>query len=103
MSKAAKKKRTVKKNVFLNEYVLLTLNLNINKMEQDDNGSSQLIKPLQLKGWLIKEDREFLYLGDDQETISFYIKKENIAYVECIAIVDELDEKLDEYKEGISN
>lgn len=106
MPKATKKKRkqqSPNKNIFLNQYVLLTLGMNINKVEQNEDGAIQYNKPIQLKGYLIKEDAEKLYLGDDPSAISFYIKKHYVAYVECIAIIDELDEKLDELKDGISN
>lgn len=97
------RKTKKKKHIFLNEYLLLTTKLQVNRTNSDENGASQEVKPLQLKGWLISEDGTHLYLGDEPDEISFYIRKDEVVYVERLTLIDELDEKLDEYRDGISN
>jgi len=93
------------KILFLNEYVSITVKMNVvvNVTESMDNFSSQAVRPVILKGWLLDKDEENTYLGDDEFEISFYVKNDLVAIVEKIAYTDELDEKLDELKEGISN
>jgi len=93
------------KILFLNEYVSITVKMNVivNVTEPMDNLSSQAVRPVILKGWLLDKDEENTYLGDDEFEISFYVKNDMVAIVEKIAYTDELDEKLDELKEGISN
>lgn len=94
-----------RKHIFLYEHVLLTLKMNLQKTEYQEGQGLEYNKPIQLTGWLLDSDDEELYLGDNGEDgeVTFCVKKDIIAYIEKVPMVDELDDKLDAFKEGISN
>ena len=95
MRKNAKMK-VFKKNPFLNQRVLLTLKMNVQKTEYGDGQSLELIRPITMPGYLLAEDEIRLYLGDTEDEVSFYVDKQNIGFVEKLIEVDKYDTMMDD-------
>ena len=95
MRKNAKTKVS-KKNPFLNERVVLTLKMNVQKTEYNEGQGTELIRPITMPGYLLNEDENYLYLGDGPEEISFYVDKTTIGFVEKMLEVDKYDTMMDD-------
>lgn len=67
---------TVLFDTFVGEYVKITFKTVIT----DGN----LTIPMSANGYLLEEDGMYFYLGDDNEEVSFAIKKREIAMIEII-------------------
>lgn len=84
-----------KKNPFFHEYVQITLNVTLKKTRYTDSDQTEYTQPFAMQGYLLDENEDYLFLGDDLEAVTFYVNKTNVAYVEVIVKKDKYDDMID--------
>ena len=102
--KASKQRDLVK--VFKNQYVQITLKMNVQKSEYRDGVGTDLVHPVTISGYIIGQDGQSIFLGENNKReITSSINKEMYGIIEIIGPPkDHYDEILDSFKDdGVMN
>lgn len=67
---------------FIGEYVEIILKVFSSFQEENEHGISGGSVPTSVKGFLLETDDTYYYLGDEPNSISRAVKKNDVSYVE---------------------
>lgn len=87
-------------SIFVGELMALTLKLKLTGQEASDDGSvSMSEEPLQIMGYLLEEDENYYFLGEDPRQATVAVKKDEVMFAMVVQPADIEDSVLD----GIPN
>jgi len=86
--------------IFVGELVAITMNFKITGQEMDEDGSGKMTEePLTAIGYLLEEDDQYYYLGEDPRQVTVAVKIKDVMITSVIEPADMEDRVL----EGIPN
>lgn len=80
---------------FMGEYINVITNIMIVESVSNDNETIEQNAPMMAKGYLLDEDSEFIYLGDNPFEITQAVTKKHICVVQAGTIKSQYDEILE--------
>lgn len=91
-------------DIFLEEYVILTLNRDSKGNVQDERGNIKLLQQeMQVKGYLFDEDDDYFFLSyePDGEFISLAVQKKQVVTMELCNPNEEEDQMAQDLDESV--
>lgn len=80
---------------FIGQYVDVLVDVNISSRHESEEGLSEKSKPFVVSGWFIDFDKENIYIGTEENSISDYFNRDYVVHVGVSKPVDEFDDMLD--------
>lgn len=87
-----KKKSTVFFDTFIGEFVDVISDLVETQRRETDQGITEMMKPLIIKGYVLDIDNDYVYLGETPNQVTYAVNKSTIKIITLA--MDELDERL---------